>query len=199
MSVANELHVVFGSGPVGLAVVDTLLAQGKRVRVVSRSGARRSLPEAVEVARGDATRPGGHAPGVRRGDPRLQLHQRARLPPLAGAVPAAPARRPGRRGGGRRQADRDGEPVHVRAARRRADDRGDAAARPRLAQHHPPADDRGAVRGAPRGPGARRQRARLRPARPARDRVAGRRAVLRAVPGGQDGPGLRRPRTCPTA
>ena len=57
MSTAGELHVVFGSGPVGLAVVETLLAQGKQVRVVSRSGARRSLPEAVEVVRGDATHP----------------------------------------------------------------------------------------------------------------------------------------------
>jgi nucleoside-diphosphate-sugar epimerase len=53
-----ELHVVFGSGPVGLAVVETLLAQGKQVRVVSRSGARRALPESVEVMRGDATHPG---------------------------------------------------------------------------------------------------------------------------------------------
>ena len=51
----DELHVVFGSGPVGLAAVETLVAQGKRVRVVSRSGARRSLPEVVEVARADAT------------------------------------------------------------------------------------------------------------------------------------------------
>jgi uncharacterized protein YbjT (DUF2867 family) len=57
MSAAGELHVVFGSGPVGLAVVDTLSAQGKRVRVVSRSGARRSLPAAVEVVRADATHP----------------------------------------------------------------------------------------------------------------------------------------------
>jgi nucleoside-diphosphate-sugar epimerase len=57
MTDAGELHVVFGIGPVGLAVVDTLMAQGKRVRVVSRSGARRSLPAAVEVVRGDATHP----------------------------------------------------------------------------------------------------------------------------------------------
>jgi nucleoside-diphosphate-sugar epimerase len=53
----SELHVVFGSGPVGLAVVDELLAQGKQVRVASRSGARRGLPESVEVVRGDATNP----------------------------------------------------------------------------------------------------------------------------------------------
>jgi nucleoside-diphosphate-sugar epimerase len=57
MSPGGELHVVFGNGPVGLAVVETLLAQEKKVRVVSRSGARRSVPESVEVVRGDATRP----------------------------------------------------------------------------------------------------------------------------------------------
>jgi nucleoside-diphosphate-sugar epimerase len=54
---AGELHVVFGSGPVGLAVIETLLAQEKQVRVASRSGARRGLPESVEVVRGDATNP----------------------------------------------------------------------------------------------------------------------------------------------
>jgi nucleoside-diphosphate-sugar epimerase len=57
VSAAGELHIVFGSGPVGVAVVETLLAQGKQVRVASRSGARRSLPAAVEVVRGDATDP----------------------------------------------------------------------------------------------------------------------------------------------
>ena len=57
MSASSELHVVFGSGPVGLSVVETLMAESKRVRVVSRSGARRSLPAAVEVVRGDATDP----------------------------------------------------------------------------------------------------------------------------------------------
>src|SRR5687767_13536160 len=55
VSAVGELHVVFGSGPVGLALVDALLARDKRVRVVSRGGARRSLPESVEVLRGDAT------------------------------------------------------------------------------------------------------------------------------------------------
>jgi nucleoside-diphosphate-sugar epimerase len=57
VSAAGEVHVVFGSGPVGLAVVETLMAQGKQVRVVSRSGSRRSVPETVEVVRGDATHP----------------------------------------------------------------------------------------------------------------------------------------------
>jgi uncharacterized protein YbjT (DUF2867 family) len=57
VSASGELHVVFGSGPVGHAVVETLTADGKRVRVVSRSGARRSLPASVDVVRGDATDP----------------------------------------------------------------------------------------------------------------------------------------------
>jgi nucleoside-diphosphate-sugar epimerase len=57
VSAASEIHVVFGSGPVGLAVVDALKTQGKRIRVVSRSGARRSLAGDIEVLRGDATDP----------------------------------------------------------------------------------------------------------------------------------------------
>jgi nucleoside-diphosphate-sugar epimerase len=55
MTDSSELHVVFGSGPVGLAVIGTLLDQGKRVRVASRSGGRRGLPAAVEVQAADAT------------------------------------------------------------------------------------------------------------------------------------------------
>jgi len=57
MTRANELHVIFGSGPVGTAVVELLLAQGKRVRVVTRSGARKHLPAQAEVVRGNATDP----------------------------------------------------------------------------------------------------------------------------------------------
>src|SRR5687768_16422141 len=57
MTAMNELHVVYGSGPVGTAVVEALLAQGKRVQVVTRSGARKHLPAQAEVARGDATNP----------------------------------------------------------------------------------------------------------------------------------------------
>lgn len=53
---SNELHVVFGTGPIGLAVVDELLARGKTVRVVNRSG-KASPPTGVEVAAGDAADP----------------------------------------------------------------------------------------------------------------------------------------------
>lgn len=50
----NERHVVFGSGPVGLAVIDELLARGKHIRLVKRSGQANVSPE-VEVVKGDAT------------------------------------------------------------------------------------------------------------------------------------------------
>ena len=48
------LHVVFGTGPVGLAVMDELVSNGKRVRMVNRSG-RASVPHGVEAVGGDAT------------------------------------------------------------------------------------------------------------------------------------------------
>src|SRR5215217_3145798 len=50
----GEFHVVFGTGPVGLAVMDELVSKSKRVRMVNRSG-RASVPHGVEVIGGDAT------------------------------------------------------------------------------------------------------------------------------------------------
>src|SRR3712207_214245 len=52
----GELHVVFGTGPVGMAVMDELVSKGKRVRMVNRSG-RANVPEGVEVVGGDAADP----------------------------------------------------------------------------------------------------------------------------------------------
>ena len=52
----NERHVVFGTGPVGLAVADELVKKGKRVRVINRSGK-------AQVAGG------GRGGGGRRADP----------------------------------------------------------------------------------------------------------------------------------
>jgi nucleoside-diphosphate-sugar epimerase len=49
----GEFHVVFGTGPVGLAVMDELVSKSKRVRMVNRSG-RASVPHGVEVIGGDA-------------------------------------------------------------------------------------------------------------------------------------------------
>src|SRR5829696_6208893 len=50
----EELHVIFGTGAVGMSVMDVLVQSGKRVRMVNRSG-RASVPEGVEVLGGDAT------------------------------------------------------------------------------------------------------------------------------------------------
>jgi len=49
----SELHVVFGTGPVGRAVMRELLPRGVRVRMVNRSG-RGSVPAGVELVGGDA-------------------------------------------------------------------------------------------------------------------------------------------------
>src|SRR5215208_7460475 len=51
----GELHVVFGTGAVGMSVMDELVQRSpRRVRMVNRSG-RVSVPEGVEVVGGDAT------------------------------------------------------------------------------------------------------------------------------------------------
>jgi nucleoside-diphosphate-sugar epimerase len=50
----QDIHVVFGTGPVGMAVADELLAKGKPIRMVNRSG-KATLPEGVELISGDAT------------------------------------------------------------------------------------------------------------------------------------------------
>jgi nucleoside-diphosphate-sugar epimerase len=52
MSKNSTLHVVFGSGPLGLSVVDELLQQGAEVRVVNRSG-KAEVPDQVEVVQAD--------------------------------------------------------------------------------------------------------------------------------------------------
>jgi nucleoside-diphosphate-sugar epimerase len=53
---STPLHVVFGTGPVGQAVVRELRAHGQRVRAVSRSG-RAELDSDVEMLAGDAGDP----------------------------------------------------------------------------------------------------------------------------------------------
>src|SRR6266498_3631810 len=50
---AAELHVLFGSGPVGQPLARILLERGKRVRIVKRSAG--ALPAGAELLRGDAT------------------------------------------------------------------------------------------------------------------------------------------------
>ena len=52
----NELHVVFGTGPVGLAIMYELASKGKRIRMVNRGG-RADVAEGIEVVGGDAADP----------------------------------------------------------------------------------------------------------------------------------------------
>lgn len=57
MSHSNELHVVFGAGPVGRAAANALLRRGRRVRMVNRSGRMAEAPPGIEVVAGDAYDP----------------------------------------------------------------------------------------------------------------------------------------------
>jgi nucleoside-diphosphate-sugar epimerase len=50
---ASDLHVVFGTGAIGLATIEALAARGTPVRAVSRSG-RAEVPDGVETVAGDA-------------------------------------------------------------------------------------------------------------------------------------------------
>ncbi len=56
MSTLAPRHVVFGTGAIGLAAMEALLARGERVRMVNRSG-KAAVPDGVEVVAGDASDP----------------------------------------------------------------------------------------------------------------------------------------------
>jgi nucleoside-diphosphate-sugar epimerase len=49
----SNLHVVFGTGPLGRSVVNELVRRGHSVRVVSRSGQMVEAPQGVELRSGD--------------------------------------------------------------------------------------------------------------------------------------------------
>ncbi len=52
---SSNVHVIFGTGPVGMAVMDALVEQGVPVRLVNRSGqTAEPLPAGVELICGDA-------------------------------------------------------------------------------------------------------------------------------------------------
>ncbi|MBO0789709.1 MAG: NAD-dependent epimerase/dehydratase family protein [Ktedonobacteraceae bacterium] len=55
MNQSHELHVIFGTGPVGISLAEELLARGKRVRLVNRSG-KGEIPTGAELVAGDASR-----------------------------------------------------------------------------------------------------------------------------------------------
>ena len=50
---SGELHVIFGTGPIGKATARCLVSAGKQVRMINRSGKASHLPESVEVLAGD--------------------------------------------------------------------------------------------------------------------------------------------------
>lgn len=55
---SGDSYVVFGTGPLGLAVMDELVARGRTVRLVNRRGQiDEPLPNGVEVVQADATDP----------------------------------------------------------------------------------------------------------------------------------------------
>jgi nucleoside-diphosphate-sugar epimerase len=54
MSLGQDLHVVFGTGPIALALIDELHAGGMSIRAVNQQG-KADVPEGVEVVGGDAT------------------------------------------------------------------------------------------------------------------------------------------------
>lgn len=52
----SELHVIFGTGPLGKSTMRELVKQGRRVRMVNRSG-KADVPAGVEVVSADAFNP----------------------------------------------------------------------------------------------------------------------------------------------
>lgn len=50
----RENNVVFGSGPLGLAVMDALVDRGRQITLVNRSGnVYETLPPGVELVKGE--------------------------------------------------------------------------------------------------------------------------------------------------
>lgn len=56
MQIKPELHVIFGTGPLGQAVMRELVKQGRPVCMINRSG-KATVPAGVEIVAGDATNP----------------------------------------------------------------------------------------------------------------------------------------------
>jgi nucleoside-diphosphate-sugar epimerase len=57
MAPESELHVIFGTGPVGKWTMRELVRLGRRVRMVNRGGQAEGVPAEVEVVQGDAYDP----------------------------------------------------------------------------------------------------------------------------------------------
>ena len=106
----DELHVVFGTGPVGLAVMHELHGQGKRVRMVNRSGTA-ATPQSVEVVKGNAADQASHTRCARMRRSSTTV-QRA-LYRLGRAFTSYARRHYPGRGSGQCEARRDREPLNM--------------------------------------------------------------------------------------
>ncbi|MFJ7374690.1 NAD-dependent epimerase/dehydratase family protein [Lysinibacillus capsici] len=51
----EEYHAIFGTGPLGLAIMDQLIQENKKVLLVNRSG-KANAPQSVKIIKGDATK-----------------------------------------------------------------------------------------------------------------------------------------------
>jgi nucleoside-diphosphate-sugar epimerase len=71
----SETHVVFGTGPLGRAVMNALVAQGRSVRMINRNGRMEDVPPHRPVS-ADLQ----HRSGARRIADRFATHQFARPP-----------------------------------------------------------------------------------------------------------------------
>ena len=54
MNASPELHVIFGTGPLGKWTARELVRQGKRVRLINRSGIATDVPTGAEIVKADA-------------------------------------------------------------------------------------------------------------------------------------------------
>ena len=131
---SDNLHVVFGTGPVGSWIASTLVERGETVRAVNRSGKlQTSCPNGVEIVSADASDPDAGDPRGRRGAP---SSTRRSIPPTTSGTSCSPACRPARsprpRPSGARYISIDN--LYLYGLRRRCHHRGLPRSRPTAAR-----------------------------------------------------------------
>lgn len=88
----NQLHVIFGTGPLGRYTAEALIQKGYQVRLISRSGVMKSPPVGCEIVKADALNTTGTAALVKGAESIYQCAQpayhrwREEFPPLQQAI-----------------------------------------------------------------------------------------------------------------
>lgn len=88
----QELHIIFGTGPLGRYTAEALLEKGHKVRLINRSGKMQSPPAGAEICKADALNPAETAPLVQGATTVYQCAQPAyhlwatEFPPLQQAI-----------------------------------------------------------------------------------------------------------------